>query len=237
MDPHAPTRARLRAIDLVAFADLRARPDLFVLQLGDATWLRWLPDPAVVCRLLALPEAEVFVRVGNTWVPAGRTLAVEGVPDDRHPGWKPLTAVVLPARIEPDLATPTTWGRVDLRLVPGDIPMPASAMSLSLVALRAWSDTVPESDLRRLQAVQREGEVFILGEPLPVLTEGCRYHGNRVLLPLGWCCEPALDEAALVEVLGLASGEIARITPDGIDVFAMSAFTPLTRVGLRRRTP
>jgi hypothetical protein len=235
MNLDAPTRARLPVAALATLADLRARPDLQVLPDGDHVWLRWeLDGPALVLRLLPIPGATLFERDGDTWFPAGKLLPVPGVPDDRDPRWKPLAAVILPARIEPSREVPGVWSAVPLRLVPGEEPRQATATRAPLAVVQAWADTVSGAEMANWRAAWTGDEVLLVGDNPPLLLPGRRYHGQRVLLPLGFELAPALPVPALVEILNLGAGEIALIEEAGVEILEESQLVPLTRAALRR---
>jgi hypothetical protein len=231
----APTRARLPAAALAALADLRPRPDLYVLPDGDHCWLRWERDSqAITLRLLPVAGATLFERRGDLWFPAGKLLPVAGVPDDRHPGWKHFAAIVLPAKIEPHREALAGWSTVGLRLVPGGDPRLATALRSPFPAVRAWCDTVTNAEMARYRAAWHDNEVLLVGDNPPSLTPGRRYHGQRVLLPLGFTLDPPLPLPALVEILELAAGEMALLDEGGVEIVEESQLVPLTRAAVNR---
>ncbi len=235
MNLDAPTRARLPADALVSLADQRARPDLEVLRDGDILWLRWrLDGTAIVLRLLPLPGVELFETRDGQWFPAGRLLPVAGVPDDNRPGWRHLSALLFPARIEPHREVESAWNATPLSLVPGPTPRPATALRADLDVVLAWANTATSADLARQRAVWTTTEILLVGDALPALVPACRYHGQRVLLPLGYVTSPALTETALIEIHRLRPGEIALLRDDGVEIVEEGRFAPLTRAALRR---
>src|SRR5262245_28934850 len=129
MNLDAPTRARLPADALAGLADLRARPDVDVLREGDVVWLRWrLAGEAIVLRRPAVAGVEWSEARGGLWFPAGRLLPVAGAPEDNRPGWRHLSAVLFPERIEPIREPLAEWATVRIALVPGGEPRPATAL-------------------------------------------------------------------------------------------------------------
>lgn len=230
-----PTRARLPVAALADLADLRARPDLEILHLDSALWLRWKIDPeTIVLRLLPLPGIELFERRDNRWFPAGRLLPTLEVPDDRTPGWKPLTAVLFPARIDPVFEPLVGWERTGLRLVPSSEPRPTRALRAAFDVVQTWCETAPTSDLLAQRAVWNRDEVILLGDALPPLQPASRYWGQRLLLPLGQRLEPELPEVALLDLFSLSRGEIALLDEAAIDILEEARLHPLSRAALRR---
>lgn len=235
MNLDAPTRARLPVWTLPRLADLRSRADLEVLAQGDFLWLRWQSEPeTITLRLLSMPEVELFERRDQQWYPAGRLLPATGVPEDRQAGWKALAAVLFPERIEPLREPLAAWDTVRLRLGSSTEPRPTTALRADFEVVLAWGESAPAVDLQAQRAVWTRTEVLLVGPALPRIEPARRYHGERILCPLGLDVEPALPLPALVEILGLRSGEWALIDEEGIEIVDETRLRPLTRAALRR---
>jgi hypothetical protein len=109
----------------------------------------------------------------------------------------------------------------------------ASALRCSLPVLNRWADGATRASIECLHAARCGERELLRGARLPSLPKSVRYWGRRVLMPLGFRPEPDLPESALIEALGLASGEIAVLDPTGVEAIPEDAFQPLTRAGVR----
>lgn len=233
MNPDTPTRARLPVATLAALAPLRAHPGVQALHQGEVVWLRWEgPLPELVLLALALPGATLYEKRGDLWFPATSLLPTADVPDDRQAGWKYLAAVLFPAKIGPSEGA-LSFAAVPLRLVPGEVPQPATALVASRAVVLAWSDGVPAGELAHYRAARKGDEILLVGDSVPSLMPTRRYHGRRVRLPLGMMLEPALPEAALVELLRLPAGAFALMDLAGSAIVSEASLTTLSRASLR----
>ena len=53
--------------------------------------------------------------------------------------------------------------------------------------------------------------MMLLGQRLPTISEGEKFWGNRVLVPLGFRPAPALSESALLGALGVDEGDLLAL--------------------------
>ena len=75
--------------------------------------------------------------------------------------------------------------------------------------------------------------LLVLGERLPMLDGGERLWGRDVLIPLGFVADPDLPEEALRQATDLGPDEILLLRPDEAEFVPRSAFSRLSRAGLR----
>jgi hypothetical protein len=106
-----------------------------------------------------------------------------------------------------------------------------------LTGLKQWADLVPSAQLAALRAARFGSWVLLLGSPPPLLPDGERYWGQRILVPLGQRVEPALPESALCEALALRPDEVFLLGASGGEVVSLEVFQPLTRAGTRLAVP
>jgi hypothetical protein len=224
--------ARLPAAALPVLAELRAVPDVGVIQQGEYAWVYWHPqDDTVLRRLLPVRDLELYVQRDGLWYRHGRDLPSFGVPDECS--GQPLHRVIFPVPVQP-LPPPTAATRpCRLTLVRDDRPRETTGMLCESADLGRWADRATTAELNELRAARTGRRVVVLGEHLPPLAAGERLWGERVLVPLGYRPEPALPETAVTEALGMGPDEILLLDKEGPQVLSRTVLQPLTRAGVR----
>lgn len=229
--------ARLPAAALPALATLRCRPDIKAVLAGEHIWLHWHTAEDVLRLLLPIPGVELFYMSDGLWYRAGQRLPVE--PPPAEPAQR-LDQLLVPDRIPVEEAPPPSHEPVRLALARDGRPRQATALVASIEALRRWAETATSRALAGLKAARYGERVLVLGAKLPLLEDGERLWGQRILVPLGFRMEPALPESVLAEVIGLHGDEIALLgsRPDSvrIDIIADDAFVTLSRAAIRLAT-
>lgn len=221
------------ASDLPRLAGLRTEASLRVLLNGERVWVAWQGDGADVLKhVLPLPGAEVYEHRGGLWFRRGNRLPSFDLPIDRQEGL-PLSAALVPLPVSPVEPNAEAVQPVSLRLVRDETPRATTALRCALDGLAAWAERATSSQLGAFRAAYADDEVLLTGRRLPPVSDGRRYWGEDVWIPLGFRPEPALRESALRNSLGIASGEVLILRDDGFEVVSYDAFRPLTRAGVR----
>lgn len=229
--------ASLPADRLGALAELRAAPGVSVLVEQERIWVRWeRGDERVLRALMPLPGAILYAWRDGVWQRARARLPAFDVPAGGD--YRPLHDILFPAPVQP-LPPPAEesplWQRQSLRLLPDAASRATTGLLAPIAELLAWLDTVPTARFRDLEAALCEKQALILGNRLPLLRDGMRFWGKRVLRPLGYRLEPDLPESAVCDALGATSDELLIFHADGFaELVPTSALGPLTRAGVRR---
>jgi hypothetical protein len=227
--------ASLPAGALGLLASLRTREDVRVHLARGRAWVHWdAGDDEVLHRVLAIEGAEVFARRGALWYRPGQHLPVFDVPSDEEA--RPLMHLLFPSPVRGEQPAAESFSPVRLRLVREvaiGAPRPATALSCPLADFAHWADGATTRQITSLVGARTGDVVLVRGEKLPIVVGGERYWGRRVLVPLGHRPEPNLSEDVLIEVLGLADGELALLRPNGAEVLPAGVLQPLTRAGIR----
>lgn len=220
---------------LDVLAVLRRDPGITVSVRGDRAWVAWDPGRVPVARRLLPVEgvALYHLRDGRAYR-FGAWLPSPDVPGDLGP-----TAVALVRALVPGPAAihdasairirPTTLG-----LARDDSPRPTAALICSLADLGAWADRATRTEIESVQAALTDDLAVLVGDRLPFPPRARRFWGTRVLVPLGWRCEPDLRESALAGVFGLGEHDRAIIHEGGaVEVLPGDVLRPLTRGAVR----
>jgi len=224
--------ANLPLAALPLLAGLRTNENLRCWVRDDRLWLRWQPGTdEVTAVLLPIPGVELFERRDGLWYRPGQRLPVFAVPAEQE--GSSLDRLLFPAPVEPVVARPADFSPLPLSLVREVRPRPATALLCSLTDLASWIDLATTRQIAGLTAAWCGDRVLVRGTSLPVVAEGTRFWGERILAPLGFQPEPLLPEGALATALGLNLDEIALVHPEGIEVIAREVFEPLSRAGVR----
>ncbi len=223
---------------LPALGPLRAYPGLRATVVDQVVFLRWNPGVEEILRiLLAQPGVELFESRQNLWYRPGSSLPTFQVTEAlNNSPFHSLDRILTPGPIEPKLPTRISFGPVPIRLVLDTTPRPARALMTRLEALAVWADRAPSAEFTGLSAAWDGSEVLILGHPLPAIPHARRFHGEHVLLPLGWRCEPPLTEDALRSALGVDPSQLLLLESAGAETIPRSAFEPLSRSSIRLAT-
>jgi hypothetical protein len=223
--------ASIPATSLAALAELRCRPGIRVVVIGQRAWLRWTSaDEWVLTQIVAVSGVVLYTEDEVGWSRLGSLLPAGPVPFDQAA--QPLAHILTPAGIQPEPPRESEPHRVRIRLVRTDAVQTSTALSCSLTDLVAWCSRVPQPRLERLQAVWAKEQTLVFGARLPDV-EGQRFWGAALLLPLGWRTEQELPPRSWREALGLLENEVLLWTDAGAEVIDTQAFEPLTRAGVR----
>jgi hypothetical protein len=224
--------ARLPAAALPVLAELRALPDVRVIQQGEHAWVYWHPqEEAVLRRLLPVRDLELYVERDGLWYRYSQHLPAFTVPEEVT--GQPLDRVIFPAPVQP-LPPPTAVPRpCTLILVRDDRPRKTTGMLCELIELGRWADHATTAELNALRAARTGRRVLVLGEHLPPLAAGERLWGDRLLVPLGYRPEPGLPETAVAEALGMGTDDMLLLDGQGPQLLTRTILYPLTRAGVR----
>ena len=110
-------------------------------------------------------------------------------------------------------------------------------------ALAAWAERATSAELASLKgawikpAAQggSNGLVLVTGAigSLPLMTEGVRFWGAELLIPLGFKAVPDLPPAAIRSAAGATKDELAVLDEDGLELIPWAIFKPLSRAAVR----
>lgn len=134
--------------------------------------------------------------------------------------WRPLAELLVP------LAPPASFPgelrnrallEIQRSAAPAAHATPATLLMLPAADWYAYAHTAPALRLERLSFVLNEaqGQVLVLGEPLPPLPGRRYYFHGPAAIPCGHAPFPALQPATLATWLRLAEGETALFDEDG----------------------
>jgi hypothetical protein len=200
-------RANLPREALPALAGLRGRPGVEVTLADERAWVSWTEgDEAVLRRVLPVAGVELYVHRDGRWHRFGHHLPAFGALPAGEA--QPLDRVLFPASVQPLPPPALAYQPVALRLARDHRPRQASAGAYDLAELTAWAEAVPTPRLKGLTAARSGRRMLLLGERQPPQTNGERFWGERVLVPLGYRPEPALPESALRSALGAEEEEL-----------------------------
>jgi MoxR-vWA-beta-propeller ternary system domain bpX2 len=242
--------ASLWANDLPVLADLRSRPEIRVLLVGDRAWVCWPADPeliqeVLVARMLPLEGVQLFIERGGQWYRLGERLPTFGVPFREGADGVLLDRLLIPGKLAAQRPERRFDEAVRVGLVRDEREgfRPATAFRCSLHALSSWAERATSSQLSSLQAALRiasdgegaDADAFVLGAAgeLPLLPESVRYWGNDLLIPVGFRAEPDLPEGAFRRVVGAGDGDLVVLDEDGFELIGREAFKPLSRASIR----
>jgi len=193
---------------------LRLIPRLSVCELGEQVWLQGEGgDEALETSLRGLPGATRFSVFPDRQLLAAGTRVPHGYLPEGP--WHSL-AEWLGVTLEPAGLAGKIGEGVPVRLVRSSSPCEANVLLVSLVAWRDYGVNAPQVRLERWSfAVSDAGDVIVRGLPLPPLPGQAFVEWEGVAVPAGWYWDPPVDAAVLRDVLGLASGDLALLHPDG----------------------
>jgi len=223
--------ARIPASSLGALAALRASPDVGVVQDGDRPWILFREgNERALIAVLAVPGAELYERREGRFRRHGSRLPCAGPPPVEA---LPLHRALVPEPLAIPALEPGFEARAKVELVRASARRETSAALCSLPELARWAEKVSSIRLSAIRAARAGERLLLLGEKLPGLPCCERFHGDRVLVPLGFRVEPDLGERALREALGIAEDELLIFRADGSEIVPLAAFAPLTRGAIR----
>jgi hypothetical protein len=217
---------------LPALASLRRLENIEATLDQERIWLRWPAGRDEVIReVFSVPGVKLFVREEGLWRRYGSRLPSFGLPVDS--GMKPLYQLLMPAPFQPEAPAPPLIKARTLGLVPNDQRQETTALASELSKLAQWADRATSHELGSVHAACCEERVVLRGAVLPLLPGATRYWGDRLLIPIGHRPEPALNERALLEALGVTEAEIAILQDREVELIPRAAFAPVSRAGIR----
>jgi hypothetical protein len=105
---------------------------------------------------------------------------------------------------------------LSLTLVRGGSERLATALVTSLPEWATYVESAPQLRTSRLVfLVERSGETWIMGTPLPPLSGVRCYELDGLFVPAGFVWSPAVDSQTVRLSLGLAADEVAMFEIDG----------------------
>ena len=203
-----------RASALAAGA-LRLRGDVRVREADDdSVWLRGDKlTEELDLELRKLPGARRHtVDADDRYTEVDHRIPAGTLPDG---GWVALSAWLGPAP-QPAALAGHLPRRATLRIVRAETEQPASVLLTTIHAWAAYATTAPAVRLRPLRfAVCADGRTVVHGTPLPPMP-GRRYtERDGIALPAGFTFSPAVEPAALRDLLALQPGDLAVFAEDG----------------------
>lgn len=229
---------------LAVLAEFRCRPGVSAAMANGRAWVRWEPgDLTVLFRVLSVSGTQLYAARDDRWYRHGCHLPAFDFPSGLD--YQPLYQVLLPTPVVP-LPAPSQKPRpLPIGLVPDPRPRRTTALACGLAELARWADAVPSARLAAIQAAHCQGRALLRGTLLPLLPEGERFWGERLLIPLGRRPEPELPERTLLDVLGLTDDELVLLRGSAsreggpslltaaAEVVQLSAFRALDRTAIR----
>jgi MoxR-vWA-beta-propeller ternary system domain bpX2 len=224
--------ARLPTSFLHVLAPIRNSSDIRVHVTGDIAWVVWPAGRTEVARrLLSVPGVELFVRREARWFRFRSRLPTAAAPPSGDGAT--LTALLLPARFEPIAPQNTALQSIEIRIVRGGQPKPATALTCLITDLGKWAETATTKELSAVKAARSGSRAVLLGAKLPPVPGAVRYWGDELMVPIGFRVVPDLPAGTIREAIGVATDEIALLDSSGAERIPRAAFETLTRAGLQ----
>ena len=223
----------LAARDREALGAVRCLPGLRVAEAEGQLWLRGIETDATPdLRLRQLPAVRTYLLdEGDALFPVGGLTPVGKLPDWR---WTPLAAF-----IRPELPTSALPGKADgrypVRLVPSDRAAAGEALVTDLAVWQQYAATAPEVRLQGLRfAASADGQVLVLGTPLPPVPGKEYWLTQNILMPGGFDFEWPLAAGVLAARLNPRNDAVLRFRPDGSwEKIPKEALVPASRSAAR----
>ncbi len=244
--------ARIATADLSALADLRRERGIRVAVDGPIAWVFWNDDSGetgvtrrvLLERLLPLAGVEVFVHREGAWYRPGAHLPSFDVPVIECESWTFLDRAILPGAVPIATASAEPARPVGLRIVRDGrgVARRASALRCRLRDLARWANLAPTVRIESLLGAwcpidgdpgAVETLVIARNASLPEISDGLRYWGESVLIPIGFRTDPELAESSIREVVGAVADELVILDEAGPESIPREAFRPLRRAGIR----
>lgn len=226
------TCASLPIVQLERLASIRSQKQVKGRIHQDKVWLLWNGNNQNIAELLfPIPGAELYERKEDHWHLFQRQLPSFNVPDLSEA--RPLAELLFPESI-PLLPLPSVKLQpLAIKLVADSNPRESAAMLCQLSELHDWLETVPGIRIAELKALRKGNSVLIFGTSLPEISEGQRFWGKRIFVPLGNSYEPFFDEFTMIKIIDLASTQVLFIQHHGIECIDISKAQPLSRASVR----
>ncbi len=243
-------RASIPLHDLPVLAELRGRGFVRVLIAEDVAWVCWEPGPdltqdMLVQRILPLPGAALYSERGGLWYRLAEHLPCFDVPGGDGSDWPSLERTIVPAPAQATQARGWLLEPVRVRLVrdAGSSAHRASALRCAPHALAGWAARATSAELAsvngawiRPAAPDGSNALVLVTGPigsLPLLTEGVRFWGSELLIPLGFKALPDLPASTIRGAAGATEDELAILDEDGLELIPRAIFKPLSRAAVR----
>ncbi|MFO0805551.1 MAG: hypothetical protein U0791_20810 [Gemmataceae bacterium] len=224
--------ARLPAAAIPALAALRHRTDIRLIPQGDTVWVRWPEaNAAAIEALFTVPDVAFFIPKDGFWRQVHHRLPATVSPPEGD--GRPLATFVMPASFEPHAPSEPAAPPIPIRLVPGGVPRPATALACELEDLALWADTATTQELSAVRAARCGDRVVLLGKRLPTVANAIRHWGDLLLVPLGFRIDPELPQNVVRDAVGAAENELVLFDERGAECIPRESFQPVTRASLR----
>ena len=224
--------ARIRATDLTCLALLRDRPDIRVRLVEDVAWLNWTTSQADVVRaLVPLPGVTFFQSTHGLRRRFGSRLPTNEAPPIAEE--RSLAGVLSPSLPAPVQPSGGAFAGVSLRLIRCEFPQPTTALVCELAALRFFADTATTAELAGVSGLRTGDRAILFGLRLPLIPGAARFHGQDVLMPVGFRLEPELPAAVIRSAVSAKPHEVLLISETEFQLIPQDRAEPLTRAGIR----
>lgn len=177
-------------------------------RVGETIWLRGAELSDVdELRLRQLPGAERFeVNASRELIPPGSLLPVGHLPSGP---WHKLRDFVVP-ELPPPRIVAGTRSAISLTLVRDANQRAVAALLTTFAAWRDYSLSAPQARLAPLKfAASGDGNVLIIGSPLPPLAGSYFSEAQGIYVAAGWHWSPAVSAAVVRRVLRLQPADLA----------------------------
>lgn len=220
---------------VVALGQLRRVQGIRVSEHSDGhIWLRGAmgkDQPEVIFRQLPLSQTFRLGANGEMYPPDGLT------PVGKLPAldWKPIADFV-PVALPKSALPATTLAQVPLQIVLSKQVKPGVALLLPWSDWAHWIETAPDIRCENLHyAVSENGEVLVVGGPLPPLPGQEYWAEETVFLPLGFDLELPAMRLLLKNKYNAGEQAILLFYEDGsFQKIEKEQFKPATRASVRR---
>ncbi len=149
--------------------------------------------------------------------------------------WKPIADFV-PIALPKSALPAVTQAQVPLQLVRSEATKPSAALLLNWIDWAGWMETAPMARFESLHyAASENGEVLVIGAPLPPLPGQEYWAEDLVFLPLGFDLELPAMRLLLKPRCNADEQAILLFYEDGsFQKIEKTKFIPATRGGIRR---
>lgn len=217
--------------EMAVVASLRTRTGVRAAVLTTKAWLCGTDSSAETIALLKRIPGAVFYRVD-----AAALLRRDGrqLPEGTLPNaaWLPLQDL-LPVQV-PIVVANAGVEALRLELSASDEERPVAGLLLAWEDLRTWVDHAPAHRCTPLRIARRtDGQVLVLGSPLPPLRGTPMWAFGPVLIPCGMALSPAVPLTWLERALALPAGDLVLIGQREWQRIGASTLTQLSRAVAR----
>ncbi|UOQ70446.1 hypothetical protein [Hymenobacter cellulosilyticus] len=223
----------LASADRATLGHVRTVPGLRVTETAGQLWVRGLPaTDELPLPLRALPATAAYsVDAQERLFPPGTRTPTGLLPQGT---WQPIAEFMpleLPTAALPARAAPS----YRVRLLPSGRAEAGAALLTTLPEWLAYAETAPEIRLRGLRfAVSGEGQVLVLGTPLPPVMGQEYWQQHGLLLPAGFDLEAPLLAPLLARKLNPTADGVVLFGADGRwEQILAEDLVPVTRSAVR----